>query len=241
MLGFVLSDVSPAVTVPLLLDFILGGYGKAKGIPTILLAASGFNGVMSITAFGIMMSFVFATGQATWLTCALGATQIVGGLMLGYVVGYIVALTWEWAPGNSDYWRFSLLLLHSFIGIFVGKLLGMSGGGTLAVVFAGIVMKAYLETKMVAVEKIFAVFWASAGQTLLFGLLGAQVQLSKLTPTMCKAAVVVIMVALLFRFLATMACVQIGAKDWTNKEKLFAGISWCPKATVQVGGWYIFC
>ena len=41
LLGFLLADVSPAVTVPLLLDFHLKRFGTKKGIPTILLAASG--------------------------------------------------------------------------------------------------------------------------------------------------------------------------------------------------------
>jgi NhaP-type Na+/H+ or K+/H+ antiporter len=50
MRRFVIADVSPAVTVPLLLDFQLQGYGTDKGIPTILLAGSGFNSVFAIIA-----------------------------------------------------------------------------------------------------------------------------------------------------------------------------------------------
>lgn len=42
LLGFILSDVSPAVTVPLLLELNEQGYGIAKGIPTMLLAGSGY-------------------------------------------------------------------------------------------------------------------------------------------------------------------------------------------------------
>jgi NhaP-type Na+/H+ or K+/H+ antiporter len=142
LLGFVLSDVSPAVTVPLLLDFILKGYGKTRGIPSILLAASGFNGVVSITFFGIMMNFVFSTDEPTWLVCVLGGVQIVGGLLAGYLAGRGLAATWRWAPGEGA--RFGLMLLQACLGIFLGKKLKMSGGGTLAVVVAGIVVKGEL-------------------------------------------------------------------------------------------------
>ena len=182
MLGFVLSDVSPAVTVPILLDFILKGYGARNGVPTILLAAGGLNGIISITAFGICESFVFSTGQAVWLTCVLGIVQIIGGLFLGIAAGITVAWVWDWAPSQSqsqsELWRFLLVLLLSGVGIFLGKYLSMGGGGTLAVITMGVVMKIKLQHRMAPLETRFKEAWASVGQTLLFGLLGAQVKKS---------------------------------------------------------------
>jgi NhaP-type Na+/H+ or K+/H+ antiporter len=49
---------------------------------------------------------------------------------------------------------------------------------------------------------------------------------------MCTGSLVIIAVALSARFLSTML-VASQSRSWNWKEKLFAGISWCPKATVQ--------
>jgi hypothetical protein len=175
MLGFVLSDVSPAVTVPILLEFILQGYGSKSGVPTVLLAAGGINGIMSITLFGICEGFVFATAEPVWLTCVLGVVEIVGGLVLGILMGAIVTYTWDWAPQPKDQSRFMLVLVYACIGIFFGKYLKMGGGGTLATITMGVVMKHCLHTKMRALEGLFKEAWNNVGQVLLFGLLGAQV------------------------------------------------------------------
>jgi hypothetical protein len=173
MLGFVLSDVSPAVTVPILLEFIEQGYGGASGAPTVLLAAGGLNGILSITAFGICQSFVFATDQPLWLTCVLGVVEIIGGLVVGIFTGSAVAHVWDWAL--SDDWRFVLVLLQAAVGIFLGDFVKMAGGGILAVVTMGVVMKMKLGNSLAPIEYLFKEAWAAVGQTLLFGILGAQV------------------------------------------------------------------
>ena len=224
------NAASDAAAVPILLKFILKGYSKDNGIPTILLAANGFNGVISLTSFGVLMNVVFATNQSAMSLVLMGVLEVIGGVFIGCIVGHIVA--WIWAWGNSHYWRFSLTLFISCIGLFAGKAVNMSGGGTLGVITIGIAMKARLQEKMLPVEDIFELLWTKIGQTLLFGILGAQVDLSQLTPDMCFAGAVVIAVALTFRFLSTLLCVS-HAKGWSKGEKLFAGVCWCPKATVQ--------
>jgi hypothetical protein len=65
------------------------------------------------------------------------------------------------------------------------------------------------------------------------------VDFKKLTPDMVSGSVIVITIALAARFLATMLVVS-GESRWHWKEKLFAGFSWCPKATVQAALWWVF-
>lgn len=38
------------------------GYGEAKGINTLLIAASSLDDIVSISAFGILIGVIFATG-----------------------------------------------------------------------------------------------------------------------------------------------------------------------------------
>jgi hypothetical protein len=65
-----------------------------------------------------------------------------------------------------------------------------------------------------------------------------QVNFKQLTPNMCVGSITVIAIALACRFAATMAVVS-QAQTWNWKEKVFAGISWCPKATVQAALWWV--
>jgi NhaP-type Na+/H+ or K+/H+ antiporter len=60
----VLAAVSPEVVIPLLFNLqTKGSYGKAKGIPTIVIAASSFDDVVAIFAFGVLLSIATSTGN----------------------------------------------------------------------------------------------------------------------------------------------------------------------------------
>lgn len=58
-----LSAVSPAVVVPTLLKLKEQGYGRDKGISTLVIAASSLDDVLAITLFGVFLSMVFSTGN----------------------------------------------------------------------------------------------------------------------------------------------------------------------------------
>lgn len=59
MLGFVLAAVSPAVVVPCLLHLQEQGYGVAKGIPTLVIAAASIDDVLAISGFTIILGITF--------------------------------------------------------------------------------------------------------------------------------------------------------------------------------------
>ncbi len=54
--GFTLAAVSPAVVVPGLMILQKAGYGVKKGIPTTMIAASSFDDIIAITAYGIAIT-----------------------------------------------------------------------------------------------------------------------------------------------------------------------------------------
>lgn len=54
--GFTLGAVSPAVVVPSMMILHKAGYGVKKGIPTSMIAASSFDDIIAITAFGIFIT-----------------------------------------------------------------------------------------------------------------------------------------------------------------------------------------
>lgn len=54
--GFTLGAVSPAVLVPSMMILHKAYYGTAKGIPTTMIAASSFDDIIAITAYGIFIT-----------------------------------------------------------------------------------------------------------------------------------------------------------------------------------------
>ncbi|KAK6061395.1 hypothetical protein COOONC_00931, partial [Cooperia oncophora] len=61
--GVVLAAISPAVTVPVMLDLQNQGLGTRKGVPTLALASATLDNIFCITAFSIITSIVFSTGK----------------------------------------------------------------------------------------------------------------------------------------------------------------------------------
>ena len=74
-LGFVIAAVSPAVVVPGMLDLGARGYGVAKGVPTMVVAAASFDDVLAIAAFGICLTLA-AGGEASALAPGVQASNV---------------------------------------------------------------------------------------------------------------------------------------------------------------------
>jgi hypothetical protein len=79
ILGSIFGAVSPAVVVPLMIDFMDRGRGVKKGIPTLVLAVSSVDDVFVIVLFTIFLG-MYGGGQINvWLK--LGEVPVsIGGL-----------------------------------------------------------------------------------------------------------------------------------------------------------------
>ena len=58
-----LAAVSPAVVVPCMLSLSEKGYGVAKGIPTLVIAAASVDDVLAISGFGVVLGITFSKGK----------------------------------------------------------------------------------------------------------------------------------------------------------------------------------
>jgi NhaP-type Na+/H+ or K+/H+ antiporter len=169
-LGFVLAAVSPAVVVPSLLDLSNRGYGLAKGIPSLVLAATSLDDVISICAFGITSSLVFASegigGQNTelWWMILRAPVELVGGVVVGVLAGVLLVLLQPFlnqraqAKGESgegggkkgDSKSAHPLFLFLFVAVglvlvFMSKQINMPGGGYLAAMTCAAVVAQKLD------------------------------------------------------------------------------------------------
>jgi len=240
MLGFCIADVSPAVTTPILLDLNIQKRGTKKGVPTILLAAGSVNSVMAIVFYKITEEFAW-TGAISpeSIISIIGVKfflQVFGiGGGVGWVAGKIVRMSWYLT--NDKNARFAILFLMAMLVLFGFKQVGMSGGGTLAVLMMGTTIhnslsEEELETVEQPVGDILGHVWSNCGAVLLFTLLGASLDASKLSPQLVGIAVLLVILGLVGRSLVLFFTLFL-FPQWGVKEKLYSMVAWCPKATVQ--------
>jgi len=101
ILGSILAAVSPAVVVPLMINFMERGKGAKKGIPTMILAASSVDDVFVIVLFTIFLGMY--GGQKINIAWQLAGIpiSIVLGIIVGLIPGYILYrlfLKYDWQP-----------------------------------------------------------------------------------------------------------------------------------------------
>jgi NhaP-type Na+/H+ or K+/H+ antiporter len=68
-------------------------------------------------------------------------------------------------------------------------------------------------------------------QPFLFGPVGAQLEFSKINPSILGNCFALIIVALILRSIATFVSTYV-RRDYTVKERIFIAICWSPKAAV---------
>merc|ERR1712070_769307 len=227
MLGFCIADVSPAVTTPILLDLNIQKRGTKKGVPTILLAAGSVNSVMAIVFYKIVEEFAW-TGNISPenIISIVGVKfflQVFGiGGGAGWVIGKFCRFCWHLTEDKNA--RFAILFLLAMLILFGFKQIGMSGGGSLS--------EEELETVEKPVSGILGLAWSNCGAVLLFTLLGASLDASKLSPQLVGMGVLLVVLGLVGRSV-TLFFTLFLFPQWGAKEKLYSMVSWCPKATVQ--------
>ena len=90
ILGAILSAVSPAVVVPLMLKFIEQRKGRKKAIPTLILAASSIDDVFVIVVYSILIGIYM--GQSVNVASKLMAIpfSVIFGIFVGLVCGFVL-------------------------------------------------------------------------------------------------------------------------------------------------------
>ncbi|KAK3698371.1 hypothetical protein RRG08_022932 [Elysia crispata] len=235
LLAFVLAVVSPAVVVPSMLGLSEKGYGLNKGIPTLVIASVSLDAVLAITGFGVMLSVCFSEGDIAWIICK-GPLEVLVGIAFGSACGVILWYIPQRSSKNLSLFRSALLVGGGLLTIFGSSAIDWKGAGPLACLSLAFVAAYkwkddYRGTgKKMPEEEVIGVLWMIF-QPLLFGLIGAAVEISDLDgDTVGKG------IGVLFMGLAVRMCVAsvVGLKSDLNlKERLFLPLAWIPKATVQ--------
>uniref|UniRef100_A0A4W5JUD5 Cation/H+ exchanger transmembrane domain-containing protein n=1 Tax=Hucho hucho TaxID=62062 RepID=A0A4W5JUD5_9TELE len=226
---FVLGAVSPAVVVPSMLLLQKDGYGLEQGVPTLLMAAGSLDDILAITGFTTCMGMAFATGSM-WYNLLRGLLEVGGGMVAGVLLGFLLRYFPSKDQDNVVMKRSFLLLGLSVFAVFGSNVAGFPGSGGLCTLVLAFLAGLGWRRSKVPVEDIVGIAW-EVFQPLLFGLIGAEIQISELNKNTVGLGIGSLAIGLLVRVLFTFVCVLCAGFNF--KEKLFITLAWLPKATVQ--------
>lgn len=235
VMGAVLAAVSPAVVVPRMVQLMENGYGTEKSIPQMILAGASCDDIFVIVLFSTFAG-IAQGGTADFTQFLNIPVSIVLGILLGAAVGYLLSLFFETAYAKEHYVRNSMKVIVvlglSFLLMAVETWAKpyVAVSGLLAVVSMACVLKMKCPKSVSGrLSEKFGKLWIAA-EVVLFVMVGAAVDI-RYTATAGGAAVVMILLALIFR--AAGVCVCMAGTALNKKERLFTVIAYLPKATVQ--------
>ena len=235
VMGAVLAAVSPAVVIPRMVQLMDSGYGTQKSIPQMIMAGASCDDIFVIVLFSTFTRM--AQGQGARVMDFLNIPiSIVLGILLGALTGYLMSLFFETAFAKERTVRNSakvvIVLGMSFLLVAAETWLKgiLPVSGLLAVVSMACVIK--LKSVPFVSKRLsekFGKLWIAA-EVILFVLVGAAVDI-RYTVNAGLPAVIMILIALLFRAVGVVICLLGTSMTWG--ERLFCIIAYIPKATVQ--------
>ena len=235
ILGTVLGAVSPAVVVPLMLDFAARRKGTDKAIPTLVIAASSIDDVFVIVVFSSLLG-LYTGGQVNLpLKLAGIPISILTGIAAGLAIGWVLYRTFRrFNPRATK--RLLAILGVSIVLVgaerHVEELVPFAA--LLAVMAIGAIILEKSEHMAHELSAKLAKIWVFA-QIMLFTLVGAQVDVGVAWQAGLAGSALVGL-ALVARSAGTWLCLL--GSELTPAERLFVVIAYLPKATVQaaIGG-----
>ncbi|MFO7937683.1 MAG: cation:proton antiporter [Kiritimatiellia bacterium] len=235
ILGSILAAVSPAVVVPLMIQFIEEKRGAEKGAPTLVLAGASCDDAVAIV---LCTSFVaMYVGQS--LNFGISLIKIPVSIILGTGTGLGVGLLLHWffRKFNPRATKRVLIILGLAVLLLnfeskVEHLIPFSA--LLALMSIGFIILEKEERMAHEISSKLAKVWLFA-QLMLFALVGAKVNLPVAAEAGLAGAAVII-IGLIGRIIGVQLC--LFKSDFNRKERLFISFAYLPKATVQaaIGG-----
>ena len=234
VMGAVLAAVSPAVVVPRMVKLMDEGYGTEQGIPQLILAGASVDDVYVIVLFSTFLGMMQGE-NASVLNFINIPVSIALGIAIGILLGYVFEIFFR-KVHIRDTAKVLIILSVSFLLVVLEDALNtpITFSALIAIMFIGIGLKQKREEVAKRLSVKYGKLWVAA-EVFLFVLVGATVNIGYLGKVGIKALVVIV-VALLFRMFGVFLCV-LGTK-LNAKERIFSMMAYTPKATVQaaIGG-----
>lgn len=227
-LGFIIAAVSPAVVVPEMLSLKEKNLGKEREIPTLILAGASIDDIFAITLFSSFLSLSLGKNVNIYKEFLKIPLSIVIGIVLGGVIGIVLVKFFKKYHIRDTRKAIIFLMVgitfHQLetLNIFpIASLLGIMTMGFIILEKYPILAKR-LSTK-------FNKIWVFS-EIILFVLIGAAVNIEVIFSS-SSVGVIIVFIGLIGRMLGV--GVSLFGSNLNKKERLFCGLSYIPKATVQ--------
>ncbi|WP_027129272.1 cation:proton antiporter [Fusobacterium perfoetens] len=227
-LGFIIAAVSPAVVVPEMLTLKEKNLGKEREIPTIILAGASIDDIFAITLFSSFLSMALGKGVNIYKELLKIPMSIISGLVLGVLVGILLVKFFK-AYHIRDTRKAILFLMIAIVFHQIEVLNLFPMASLLGIMAMGfMILEKYPELAQRLSLK-FNKIWVFA-EVLLFVLIGAAVNI-KVVFASSIVGLIIIIIGLIGRMIGVR--VALFGSNLNNNEKLFCGLAYIPKATVQ--------
>lgn len=223
LMGCVLAAVSPAVVVPRMVSYMERGLGQKSKLPETILAGASLDDVLVMVLFSAMLSLA-QQGSFAMSTLMEIPLSIVLGILCGGACGKVLSTTFFQTLAKEH----QIVTLFALSCSFYGLEHYLPLSPLLAVMALGLTL--HLPDKTPLANGVTSL-WKGA-EILLFVLVGSQVNIQA-SGEFGLMAVVVLCFGLMCRSVGV-AFATSGGK-LSQKQRLFAVISYLPKATVQAG------
>lgn len=230
ILGSILGAVSPAVVVPLMIGFMERGKGAEKGIPTLILGASAIDDVFVIVIFTVLLG-MSGGGPINWTGQILSIpVSIVLGILSGLIIGYLLYRLYDrydFKPPRRTIILMGVAIVLTWLEEVLHGIVPVSA--LIGVMAIGFMLLEKQEAIAHIISSKLKRLWVFA-ELLLFVLVGAQVNV-EVAWKAGLAGAILILAGLAARSVGTW--ISLAGSGLDPREKIFAVVSYIPKATVQ--------
>jgi len=228
ILGCILAPVSAAVVIPRMLALMKNGYGGDKKIAQLIMAGTSVDDALVIVIYSSLVG-LYQGGSFSALKLLQVPVSVLAGAVAGLLAGFLLVWVFRKARIESVMQMISLLAVSFLLVSLEAAAEWLPFSSLLAVMVAGGVILKKEPRRAAVLSRGFTQLWSGA-QIMLFTLVGCAVEL-KYIGVAGAGALIVIAAGTVFRFGGVFLCLVRTKLCW--RERLFCGISYIPKATVQ--------
>lgn len=230
ILGFIIAAVSPAVIVPLMLEFQEKKLGTNKQIPTMILASASIDDVFAITIFSTFLGLYTGTNLNIWFQIISVPLSIILGILLGGITGFILYKFFNKFTLQATN-KVIILLAFAIILTSIETILEniVPIASLLGVMTLGFYLSEKDHEASLVLKNGLGYIWAFA-HIFLFVLVGAEVDVTVAVDAGVYG-IIIIAIGLIGRSIGVV--ISTVNSNLNMRERIFSVLSYTPKATVQ--------
>lgn len=230
MLGSIVAAVSPAVVVPMMLDYKRKRMGTDKFIPNLVMASSSLDNIFVIVVNSIIIGFYINSDvNIAWQIASVPLSLILG-IAGGLVIGIILYKVFNRLDPRATK-RVLLIIAMSILLVRFQNVFAVNFpfSGFVSAMAIGYIILEKREHMAHEISAKLGKIWIFA-EIILFSLVGAQADIG-LAWQIGAMGIAVIAIGLTARFVGVF--ISLIKSDLNMKERFFIAVAYSPKATVQ--------